>query len=715
MKKNTLIGTILNDLNEYNIYYFLDNIDKYQHFLNDFLKKIEYTKENKNIILSFLGRKEVNTEYIIFFQKIFEHFEEDEIFKLLKISYKNKNILLSGFEYNKDNINKIKLLNNPSILEEDFIYMKNITRETLLNMFQSKATMEYNKRLNPNYYDYYNQDLNESIKFSNFKMIDQKIISKIISNIKYVEKEDEKFKYTITLLSRLLNEPLSKYNEAEICKIFNIDVTSKESIYKILNKELKEYESNEMGKMTQIIFLLIFKQNILKNENILDDLIKYNFLSKTTRNLDFYSEYNTSHSKQLADFMYEKSDHNFNTRVLNLNLNSKVNIIANGIVQNKLMNAEILFSMPFFDKKSLLAVLKKLEISYFTSSSNNREEFYNIINSPLLNNEELENVKELFRYKFENECSNSDKEDMLYILLKSKRPGIFSFSLELLEKEVKEMTENKSFNFSDKNLYINELIDILEKMLSRVYNKKDIEKINEIINSIITLIPKEYGKEYQELLSLEKIENTSFNLINNNFSDPYSTRVYLHSSYLFSDNVMNADINNMKRNDLKIVFLERIDNKEYNKIKNDINANIFLLLNKNISEDNYVQIFKLFSENKEDLKLIAKDIFKIKNDEIIKIHLFSNCFDEIKNEEMKTTFDLMLYNLINGEDLSKIELFNNIDEALKTLILSNIEIHESSLEKLSAIDKYNYLSSSKDENRYNKISQEYVLDNDFDF
>ena len=639
--KNNKDDKIFSNSFKYNI----KNIEKGLKILGkiSLRKRVEKTNEslnnekiNKNSIKIYLGANKLN--------ELFND-KRDISLKNIGTKYEDiniKNIQIQNNKYDKNNVKK-EIIKNENIKEKNNLNkvdinsdknnIKNYDDKNIINIYSTKTINDIdNNNL------YYSEIVSPKIKAYKTKFKKRLDSSK-------ENKKSKSYLYNIND-----NDNICKYKENEILldsKELEKNISQKEDFENYLIK-IKKNQSNNVIKH-EIIYLL----NILTEKNYPETL------------------------ERIIKLILYKNDNSISS---NNNIKENEHFLIYNILER--INNEINF---IFLYVVLCNDVNKNISKLLNEQNNNKEE--NL--KPIINDECM---TVLNNFKNSKKFNIYDKEQEEYNILKRKIFGYTTFVYELINLELLNQqfgiyvleefyqiyNDNKSNNIIG-NVYLEVLINFLNKYTKLIYQKNNIiliEKINNFINNNIENIINN-----QKINIPKYLTNKMKNLIIPNDNKKQEVLSISTSDILEKEKVdynNNSPLKNeiKNSNDLKCNYDEKIKNKELN--GNDINKSIIEedLINyiSYYTEDNNKDNFN--NQNINDKSYNWKIIEELINDKNVGLELIINyyisaCINIINDDNQIILSNDYIKNIIEyySNNLSKTTI-NSIHNEMKKIYLN---------------------------------------------
>lgn len=717
------------------IYYYNEEKDKIETWLNKYPSQVKKFEEPKEKILIELKRKEeqktkletqpfkniITYENInnIFNLKFMENIKDKEIFKEVKENfYFNllKYLVKNGY-LDETYQDYITYFYPNSLSVEDKIFMR-----AVLDGDRKRCDYDY-KLKNPNI-------VVKKLKYNYFW--EEEILNFDILN-SLLEMSNEKIK--LHNFFKQLKEPK---NYIFIEKFFNLG-KNRENFIRELNsfwnecfENIKTYLPNEMIYSYSLYTLCFSDVELLKNIN------KNNFLKEYIENKEDFLKIEENDRKDIKEItLINRVFASFkvlNIKLKKLNYNMSNKSLFNEIYENSR------YELNFYNISHILEKLFKyskeeiVHSNYTLINKNKTAKLYSYIEDNI-----VEYSKSIL-----NNCDKKidDTEDIIIKFLNNNKIEKEDKQkyIEFLSKEISEISRIKEQKLWNK-LLIKEKVSYSEKNIIRYYNEK---KLNEILIHFINLGKKELSLQdasedfFLEVHSCNKIKNKIYkNIIktfgrhfeNGNFSKKISNEKM--------DILIELNIIRMTEENLNIIRKSYINNLKYfikfniKKYSELINSNLF-------SQEEL--LFILSTDNIEDT--IKLKLLKFSNEKIsivnrnysvnIQNYILKNNFNNkellmiIKNftkyhESTKNIiFDMITYDIydiydnldkIPDELLEKIFKSNKIYTAEKEEILIRIVDISNKIKNVENYLKYMNLKEYKDISKKNKTL--YVKISDF--
>ena len=659
------------------------------------VNSIEKENEERNILsLSLIEiQNDINNKFISNIQ------ENDINLKRAKSLKVNTTSILFNNLPNIKEVNKTELIYYIWKNQEQFF--NDLTHDELLKRYKEENNDEikniiYKNALNRNIYHLNNK---KSI-FSNDKLIEvlctksfdqnlELIVKEYKSNYLFIHQKIDSF-----LLELLGNVNLIPINIRYICKIIYLLISAK---FPTLPKYLKNAFIGKFFFDKYIYPNLLFENKLLFNNNIMKFQIKkcigeiisilsfanncelfdnYNNIEKTVFNnylleiipiLDKF--YNLIMDVKLPDIIEElinfkikniqinktEKKKNRKKKVENINniINYKNDLFISDIIKKKKTKRKFNLSSKFkyicFSVRNLLYILSLID--------KNKNKFENLPNKDIFNTifQSLINKKQ----DIEILNSNNDKKEKFYLIYEKPKNNFIKLFRNTKRQNTNFFLKTKN-NLNEKNL---KHIKYCLKNILQEINIFDISYINNSDDNIDKkkneIIPlnwyRKYLKDNIKLLDEKYLKNNKEELFNELYEDElYNINLlneYWDVLIMKDKDKINAEDNNIKKLKSKLNYMKNAYN--INLAENIIfvqNIEVYMTLNicnkKNKNENIPPITIELNKENEEN---------EIKIDKIEEfINLFSINSSLISNEQKFELYNLILSEIINGENNSTI-------------------------------------------------------------
>ena len=711
-------------------------------------KIVELKKEindlNKNLLLSKKSSSDLNSKLLEDNKKQLEESkikinkltqENNELNKSLNLLKQNNSRLNNDLKENKDEINRIKSLNEREINDKISGYEAQI--ELLNKELESKEkiindSITINEKMNAK----------AQSKLEELKKIktEKNILNDRINNyeLKILQLNNE-----ISEKEKIINESLTEKEDTKIKigeneeKIKNLENLNKSQIKKIndLNNELKEKNlklnlaeknlSNMTNNNKKLLKELKNKNtNIKTTESELETLNNtLNELNKTNEQLSLKcDEMNEKYKNKQEEYEnldnnYKKLSEELNTYKDNsLKLNIKINSINNELkllykknesLSNELNEKEKLFG----ENLGKNEVNLKLIEDYKAKINNLKKENLELGKNNILINENNDKLKTNIK------LNTNEIEQLKNQIEKELLPKINNYEaqINLLTKEnkAKEKIINANSSASDRmSMNINKYMDEIKNLKDEnEQSNKEVQQLNKEINLLkIKLLDKE--KETSKLK--EEIKN--INDDNTNQKDEFSNELNILNKKLSSQQSSNDDyIKKIEELNSKIKYLQDQSNNltekntellneivSYKDQINNMNEANQKLKIENSSQQQALSKLTSLSKNDNETKknalITVKELNKKITDYLLILNKKENEIKNLKDENFKNKNEI---NELNNQIKNQSNIVSQIEE-LKKQQDKSISVNSDTNTKL------NLLSYNCDEigNVFNKFQTE---------
>ena len=454
--------------------------------------------------------------------------------------------------------------------------------------------------------------------------------------------------------------------------------------------QINKYNTNHKINSNNNNYLIDFSLQSLKNEikDMSETLIK---LNKQTNRLINNKIINTNNSN---DFFYQRNkkndikNHRYNSMDGNININNNIILSTENEYNNinQSINNDI-NTDKYYNGNNYIKDLNHNKLNYYKNQIIQKNKYIKILEQKL--NKENKNQSEIFDEK--NKMNINDNK-IKHIIKKNKE---LIGENEKLKLKIKNINETNKINFAKKlksNHNDNEINkynklkkenEILKNEYDKIFKenvslKSNLDNMN-IKYNILDKAKNNYDDKIDELngiieeknKKLEKFEN-----IEKNFKEIISTKELENKGLLNKIKVLEKQIEDIKKNNLKIDEINNIKENKINELNNIIKSNNKIIYeNKNIisnlkkENDNLIKNTSLIDIENNNLKEEIKSLNKInkekenQNNDLlnqIKISKLEN--DSLSQAKEK----LKLYEKqLNEKDITIQSLDNTINDLTK--------------------------------------------------